>query len=160
MTTARILRIKSAQDQLIALCGGLDDSAQIANFGRSTVGRWKDLGDPTLMPLGAVIALEAACGQPLVTAALAEVAGRRLSDPDAEASSQAGVMTRHADAIVQAGELMAAGAQAFADGRVTPNEAVSIDRAAAQLERSLGEYRKALAGIRAEGGLSLVAKGA
>lgn len=156
MTTARTLRIKSAQQQLIAACGGLDDSAEISHFGRSTVGRWSDLGDPTLMPLAAVIVLEAASGQPLVTQALAEVSGRRLADPDASAVSQAGVMSRHAEAIVQAGELMAAGAQAFSDGRVTPAEATSIDRAAAQLERSLAEYRKALAGIRAEGGLSLV----
>ncbi|MBZ9719125.1 hypothetical protein LB519_14850 [Mesorhizobium sp. AD1-1] len=156
MTTARVLRIKSAQNQLIALCGGLDGSAEIGNFGRSTVGRWADLGDPTLMPLGALMALEAHCGQPIVTAALAEVSGRRLSDPDAETVNQGTVMARHADAIIQAGELMAAGAAAFADGKVTPNEAATIDRAAAQLERGLSQYRQALAGIRAAGGLKVV----
>lgn len=160
MATARILRIKAAQDQLVALCGGLDESAAISNFGRSTVGRWKDLGDPTLMPLGAVMALEAHCGQPLVTAALAELAGRRLADPEPATADQVNVMARHAEAIVQAGELMSAGATAFADGRVTPNEATAIDRAAGQLERALGDYRKALAGIRADGGLAVVKGGA
>ncbi|TPI39288.1 hypothetical protein FJW07_13995 [Mesorhizobium sp. B3-1-9] len=156
MTTARVLRIKSAQNQLIAACGGLDDSADISHFGRSTVGRWADLGDPTLMPLGALLALEAHCGHPIVTAALAEVNNRRLAEPEAEAVSQGNVMARHADAIIHAGELMAAGAAAFADGKVTPNEAVTIDRAAAQLERGLSEYRKALAGVRAAGGLKVV----
>lgn len=160
MTTARVLRIKAAQNQLIAACGGLDAVAvgeeAIINAGRSTVGRWSDIGDPTLMPLLAVIKLEAHCGQPLVTAALAEISGRRLADPDAETVSQGSVMARHADAIIHAGELMAAGAAAFADGKVSPNEATTIDRAAAQLERGLAEYRKALAGIRAAGGLKVV----
>lgn len=154
---ARHARIKAAQELIIATCGGLDDSAAICNFGRSTVGRWNDRNDPTLMPLAAVIALEAHCGQPIVTAAMAEINGRRLVDPEAgEAAGQACVMSRHADAIVQAGELMAAGAAAFADGRVTPTEAVGIDRACATLEQALCEYRKALAGIRADGGLKIV----
>lgn len=160
MSTARTLRIKSAQNQIIALCGGIDESAEITNFGRSTVGRWNDLGDPTLMPLSALMALEAHCGQPLVTAALAEVCGRRLADPDAQATAQGNVMARHADAIIHAGELMVAGAAAFADGKVTPNEATTIDRAAGQLELALAQYRKALAGIRAAGGLSVVNGGA
>jgi hypothetical protein len=69
-------------------------------------------------------------------------------------------MARHADAIIQAGELMVAGAAAFADGKVTPNEAATIDRAAGQLEVGLTQYRKALAGIRAAGGLSVVNGGA
>ena len=33
MTTARILRIKAAQNQLIALCGGIDDCAESGSFG-------------------------------------------------------------------------------------------------------------------------------
>ena len=156
MTTARILRLKSAQNQIIAACGGIDDVTEIISMGRSTVGRWNDLGDPTLMPLTAILALEAHCGQPIVTAALAELNGRRLADPDAQTVNQAGIMTRHAEAIINAGELMSTGAAAFADGKVTPNEAVSMDRAAATLERGLAEYRKALAGIRAEGGLKVV----
>ncbi len=160
MATARVLRIKAAQNQIIALCGGLDEVAELTNFGRSTVGRWSDLGDPNLMPLAAVMTLEAHCGQPLITAALAEVNGRRLADPDADTMAQGNVMSRHAEAIVQAGELMTAGANAFADGKVTANEAIAIDRAVAGLERVLSEYRKALAGVRAVGGLSVVGGGA
>lgn len=157
---ARHARIKAAQELIIATCGGLDDCAALCNFGRSTVGRWSDRNDPTLMPLAAVMALEAHCGQPVVTAALAEINGRRLVDPEGSATAgQARVMSRHADAIVQAGELMAAGAAAFADGRVTPTEAVGIDRAIATLEQGLSEYRKALAGVRAEGGLKVVGGG-
>jgi hypothetical protein len=160
MTTASVFRIKAAQEQLIAACGGADDCVEIARFARSTIFRWADKNDPTLMPLSALMALEAHCKLPIVTAALAEVNGRRLADPDGDTASQGNLMARHAEAIIQAGELMVAGAAAFADGKVTPNEAATIDRAAGQLEVGLTQYRKALAGIRAAGGLSVVNGGA
>lgn len=163
MATARILRIKAAQHQLIAVCGGIDAAVAMlgdgTRYGRSTVGRWNALDDPTLMPVAALIALETESGQPIMTAAFAEINGRRLAPPDGEAASQISVMAHHAEAILQAGELMSAGAAAFADGKVTPNEATAIDKAAAQLERALSDYRRALAGIRAEGGLKIVGGG-
>lgn len=161
---ARLARIKAAQQEIIGRAGGIDGAVAALGgpdrIGRSTVGRWNNPDDPTLMSLDALIRLEAAAQCSVMTSALAELNGRRLADPDAVTIGQAGVMSRHAEAIVQAGELMAAGASAFADGKVSPNEAATIDRAAAQLERSLGEYRKALAGIRADGGLSVIAGGA
>ncbi|TIX55097.1 MAG: hypothetical protein E5V25_29395, partial [Mesorhizobium sp.] len=72
MATANILRIKAAQEQLVAACGGADQCVELLhNHGRSTIYRWADKNDPTLMPLAAVIAMEAHCGLALVTAALA-----------------------------------------------------------------------------------------
>lgn len=161
---ARLARIKAAQQQLIGHAGGIDGAVAalggVERIGRSTVGRWNNADDPTLMSLDAVIRLEASTQCFAMTAALAELNGRRLADPDAETVSQATVMGRHAEAIMHASELMSVGAAAFADGKVSPNEAGNMDRAAANLERAVGEYRKALAGIRAEGGLSVIAGGA
>lgn len=160
---ARLARIKAGQQQLIAQAGGIDGA--VANLagpdgsptvGRSTIGRWNNPDDPTLMSLDALIRLEAATGSSALTAALAELNGRRLADREAEASRQTNVMNRHADMIMQASELMAVGAAAFADGKVTANEAGDMDRAASHLERAICEYRKALAGIRADGGLRVV----
>lgn len=161
MTTAKTLRIKAAQNQLISACGSVDDILdEFPGLGRTSLFNWKDIDHKALMPLDVVIKLEAHCGRPILTEALAEIAGRRLSDADPTVFDSTSVMTRHADAIIQASQLMSVGAAAFADGRVTPNEATAIDRAAASVEDSIAEYRKALAGIRAEGGLSLVKGGA
>lgn len=158
---ARLARIKAAQAEIIGRAHGIDGAVATLGetVGRSTIGRWNNADDPTLMSLDALIRLEAATGSSCMTAALAEVNGRRLADQDQAVADQVSVMSRHAEAILHAGELMAAGAAAFADGKVTPNEAATIDRAAAQLERGIGEYRKALAGIRAAGGLSVVSSG-
>lgn len=163
MATARVHRIKAAQNQLVQLCGGIDGVLDISDsFARSTVGRWNNLDDPTLMPLSAVMTLEAHCGVPLVTKALAEIAGRRLAEPEPGAAADACVLAAHAEAIMQAGELMRAGAMAFSDGRVTPAEARAIDAAGAQMEQAVAALRKALAGVKAEGGatLSVVGRGA
>ena len=46
---------------------------------------------------------------------------------------------------------MTAGEQAFADNKVTPAEATQLDRVAADVERSLSEFRRLLAGARSEG---------
>ena len=155
---ARLARIKAAQGELIGRAGGIDGAVATlgGNTGRSTVGRWNNPDDATLMSLDAMIRLEAATGSSCMTAALAEINGRRLADQDAETVEQVSLMSRHAEAILQAGELMSVGAAAFADGKVTANEASAMDRAAAQLERALGEYRKACAGIRSSGGLKVV----
>lgn len=81
MTLARIARIKSAQDQLIAYCGGIDSTVELLDgkFGRSTVGRWKDLGDGTLMPLAAVMALESAAFSHARPASYSEKCSRLVS---------------------------------------------------------------------------------
>lgn len=161
MTTAKTLRIKAAQHQLICACGSVEDLLdEHPGLGRTSLFNWKDINHKALMPLDVVMKLEAHCGRPIVTEALAEIAGRKLVDPDAGVVSSACVMTRHADAIIQASHLMSVGAAAFADGRITPNEATGIDRAAAQLQEAISEYRKALAGIRADGGFSVVKGGA
>jgi hypothetical protein len=104
------------------------------------------------MPLAAVMALEGESGQPLVTAALAEVNGRRLAGAEADAASGDSVARRHAETVMKMLDAMRADAEAFADGRLTPTEATTVDRAMSQLETAISEYRLALAGVRAGGG--------
>lgn len=155
---ARLARIKAAQQELIALSGGIDGAVATLDdrYGRSTVGRWNNDGDTTLMPLDALIRLESATGRAAMTSALAEINGRRLADDPVDAAPNGNVMNRHAEAIVQMGELISTGALAFADGQLTPAEARQIDRAAAKVMEALAELRKASAVTRADGGFKVV----
>lgn len=151
ISDAWFYRLKSAQRDLIKQCGGIERSADISSFGKSTVGRWNNGGDPELMPVTAVLLLEAECGTPLVTTVMAELNGRRLADPDEFGRGTGNILARYAEAVRQSGELMAVGAQAFADGKVTPAEATQLDRVASDVERALSEFRQLLAGARADG---------
>ncbi|KQU77732.1 hypothetical protein ASD12_18200 [Mesorhizobium sp. Root102] len=155
LPTAWFYRLKAAQRDLIARAGGIERSADLSSMSKSQMGRFNNAGDPDLMPLPAVLLLEAECAAPLVTAVMAELNGRRLADAEIGDAANASIMASHAEVVVQAGELMAKGAIAFADGRLTPSEAAGIDRSAASLESAVSDLRRAAATARANG-LSVV----
>lgn len=154
MPSAWFYRLKAAQRDLISRAGGIERSADIASLSKSQIGRFNNSGDPELMPLSAVLMLEAECAAPLVTQVMAELNGRRLADAEVGEAANACIMASHAEVVVQAGELMAKGAMAFADGRLTPSEAAGIDRQAASLEHAVSDLRRAAASARA--GLTVV----
>ena len=156
MTPADFQRIKHAQNELISICGGLDAVKVITNYGRSTVGRWSDVGDPAIMPLPVVLTLQKHCHIPVITAAMAAIDNRSLADPDDASGGEQPVMTAVADAFVRSGEFTSTFATAMADGKLTPNELTDIDRALGRLERSVSNGRKSVAAARAAGGLKVV----
>lgn len=149
---AFLYRVKAAQRDLIERCGGIIRAEQITGFSKSHVGRWNNPINPDLMPVGAVRALEADCGAPLITAVMAEANGRRLSDPEEDRRVDVCIMTAHADLMLQSAELCRTMALAFSDGHVSPSEATSADRFASSLERAASELRASLASIRSRGG--------
>ncbi|RUM97891.1 hypothetical protein EET67_09740 [Pseudaminobacter arsenicus] len=156
---ARHFLLKAKQRDLIAAAGGIERAASVCSYGKSTVGRWANSDSPELMPLDAIFALEEETGRFDLSEAIASARGRRFAETEVAASDNVSVMASHAEAVVQMGELMTAGALAFADGKLTPAEASQIDKALAGVERSLAEYRKVVASVRGQGGLSLVGGG-
>ncbi|KPF47112.1 hypothetical protein [Rhizobium sp. AAP43] len=152
MSDAIHYRLKAAQRDLIARCGGIARCVELTSFSQSQVGRWNNPNDPELMPLGAIVVLEGDCRHPLVTAVLADNSGRRLTVPDVEFQQEIGVLTSHAEVMRQSAEISHTLAQVISDGRVTPSEAQTLDRPAAAMEASLSKFRMSLAGIKARGG--------
>lgn len=155
LKNAWFYRIKAAQRDLINLSGGIERSAEITSISKSHVGRWNNAQDTDLMPLNAVLMLEEHCGVAVVTSVMAELNGRRLADETEATRQNADVLSAYAEAVRHAGEVMSAGAIALADGKVTPAEALTVDRAVAVLERGLSDLRQTLAHVRA-GDLKIV----
>ncbi len=149
---AFLFRLKAAHFDLIEACGGIARSAEKCGYGTSTVGRWFDRNDPTVMPIPAVIKLEADCGRAYVTSVMAGENGRRLTDPDCEKAEQVSILTSHAAVMQKMAALATDVAIAIGDGHVSPTEAHLIDRGAADVERSLSELRLSTAAIRSRGG--------
>lgn len=142
-------RVKSATRDLVKACGGLVRSGEIVHASKTEVGRWQSATDEDIIPLPAAMALEAECGIPFVLNAYAGLLGRRVADPAEEGGAAASVFVRHAEAVGAAAEMMAAGAAAAADNRLTPAEAERMDRAAGSLEGSIGLLRRDLAAAKA-----------
>lgn len=149
---AFLFRLKAAQFDLIEACGGIARSAEKCSNGTSTVGRWYDRNDPTIMPIPAAIKLEADCGRAYVTAVMAGENGRRLTDPDSEKAEQVNILTSHAAVMQKMAALATDVAIAIGDGHVSPTEAHLIDRGAADVERSLSDLRLSAAAVRSRGG--------
>lgn len=163
MTDVFLARIKAAQRDLIEACGTYRRIEERFSYSKSVVQRWADAKHPDLMPIDAIRRLEEDCGIPFVTSVLAEVTGRRLTDPEQERAAAVCVMQSHADLVREFAELAGKMALAFADGHMTPAEATVADRAAAAMEESARQLRNALAVVKAAGGvkagLKLVAGG-
>ena len=159
MTPAERQLIKHAQNELVKACGGIDSAKLLCSYGRSTIGRWADVGDPSLMPLSVIRTLQKSCGLPVVTAALAALDNRTLSDPVETSGTSQNVLTAIAETFVAVGALNISYGEALADGKVTLNELSDLDRRLAHLVQSAMSARKATAAGRADGGLSIIGGG-
>lgn len=154
MSDAFLYRVKAAQRDLIERCGGIERAVTITGFSKSHVGRWNNPNDPDLMPIGAVRALEQDCGQPLITAVMAEASGRRLTDPEGERQSEVNVLAAHAEVMRLSGELANKVAVSIADGHFTSTEVTAVDRIAAALEKATSDLRATAAVVKARGGMA------
>lgn len=152
-------RVKSATRDLIKLSGGVVRAGEIASVSKTEVSRWQTATDPDVISLPAALALEAECGVPLVTTVMAELNGRRLSDPEVDTAARGAtnIMAQHAEFLRCSAEVSASTAAAVVDQQVTPAEAEIIDRKLAELERVIADKRQGLAGLKAGGpGLRVV----
>jgi hypothetical protein len=150
-------RVKSATRDLVKLCGGVERAGEIALMSKSEVSRWQASGPEVIIPITAALALEAECGVPCVTAAMAGLGGRRLTEADeAPGGDASAIMSRHAELMRAVGEMMTVYAAAAADGKFSPAEAEQMDRAASSVSRSLDAWR---ADVAAAKGPRLVAGG-
>lgn len=148
ISDAWFFRIKTATRDLVQLCGGVVRAGEIGHCSKTEMSRYQVVTDESIIPIPVALALEAYCEMPMVTTVLADLHGRRLSNPDEEAATAAGVFARHAEVMRACAELMAKGAAAAADGRLTPAEAEMMDRAASEVEKMMSPLRQDLAAMR------------
>jgi hypothetical protein len=146
-------RVKAAQRDLIKIVGGIDRAAEISSVSTSHIGRMNNARDTDLMPLSVVYALETECGMPVVTQAMAELSGRRLTDPEGEQKASVNFVSAFSEVMQKTGTLAASGGAAMTDLFVSHTEANGMDRVAADLERATSKLRQALAGVQAQGGV-------
>ncbi|NVP57898.1 hypothetical protein [Mycoplana rhizolycopersici] len=152
MTNAWFHRLKAANRMLIKLNGGIEESARLASISKSQIGRCNSAGDTELLPITATIRLEAECGEPVVTRAMAELHGCALVNPKDKPVDGRCIMRDNAELQRLNGEFQVSLANASADLVVTPAEALVSLRNLEQLKRKLPDLETALTEIIASGG--------
>jgi hypothetical protein len=138
-------RIKAATRDQIKLAGGLERAGAITSLSTSALSRCQCATSPDIIGIPAALALEADAGAHMITAAMAALHGCELTEAATEAEVAARAFGHVASAMGAASSLMAASAEAAADGRLTPSEAERLDRCAAGIDASLVPLRQTLA---------------
>lgn len=145
ISDAWIHRIKAATRDLVERTGGVERASTIALVGKSTISRWCVASEPDVISISAALSLEKECGMPLVTAVMADIHGRQLTEGDHDGGNAATILRDNAEAIRAAAELMATAANAMDDGKITATEAEVIDRRAGALEAAIVPLRASCA---------------
>ncbi|MBX8803381.1 hypothetical protein HBA92_21905 [Ochrobactrum sp. MR28] len=158
LSNAWFHRLKAAQRDLIKMCGGIARAAELTSTSTSHVGRWNQAKDTDLMPINAIIILEADCGQPIVTSAMAELNGFRVEDPERAVKTTSSIMASLSATVQEAGALFASGAAAAVDGHFTPAELTGLERDASALDARIGALRNVLAAAQKDDNLRSVVR--
>ncbi|MCX5495780.1 hypothetical protein OSH11_13785 [Kaistia dalseonensis] len=157
LADANYHRLKAATRDLVKACGGVERSAEIAEMSSSEVSRWQSSKALRyIIPLDAVLALEADCGLPFVTTVMASINGRRLSEPETGTGTSMAVMARYAETMRSVSEVMAKAALAFADGKLTDTEMEMLTRALGDMKREAELFQGELASAKGGAGLRVV----
>lgn len=155
LTNAWFYQLKAANRLLIKKNGGIESAAELTSLSKSQIGRCNNDSDTDLLPLSAVLRLEAECGDFAVTRAMASLHGRKLSDPDATPDG-ACLMRTNAELSRRVGEYGVNMALALSDLHVSHAEAAKgmadLDAIIEQAEK----MKRSLASSRAAGGEKVV----
>lgn len=141
-----ILLLKRASRMVIKACGSLHEAGAIAQRSHEQMRRYGDPLCPDTLPIHLALRLEAECGQPYVTRALAELSGHSLRPIKAREPGEA-LPIAFAEATMAGAEFQSVVARAKADGVITPNEENEIARAGAKAQARIGAVMQAVAGV-------------
>lgn len=138
-TSNRWLKLKTRQ--LIAKCGGLDEASRACAEGCRTysiphLSRCQVAGGPDFLPIDIVLCLEAYCGEPIVTGAMAESRPSAVSGGD--------LRDELSDVVEGGAALMTRYRTIMADGRMDVRERGEMSAA---LEALIEEVRQAQAAL-------------
>lgn len=152
LTNAWFHKLKAANRLLIKKNGGIEDAAEICSLSKSQVGRCHADSDTELLPLPAVLRLEAECGDPCVTRVMAGLHGCKLSDPEKNNPDGTCLLRGSLDIGTAANEYQRNASIAYSDLKVTANEARQGMRDLQKLIDEATEQMSRYAEIVAKGG--------
>lgn len=145
-------RIKTATRTLVKLIGTYEDAGRICGVSAKTMHRYGEVSPENndFIPIRSALRLEAECGVPCVTEAMAAIGGRSLVNGDGS-SPPACMLTAYGSVTEEFGELSGRVADALKDGKLSPNEHTAICEAAANVQRAAGAIQGTSARLRAVG---------
>lgn len=152
MTNAWFHRLKAANRMLIKLNGGMEACVDLTSLSKSQIGRCNSDKDPDLLPITSVIRLEAECGNPVVTRAMAELHGCQLVNPQEQGEDGRCLMRDNAEMQQRNSEFQAGLYAAAGDNVITHGEALRSMRDLQALKLKIADVETGLTEVLAKGG--------
>ncbi|MBS0363698.1 MAG: hypothetical protein JSR98_20170 [Proteobacteria bacterium] len=129
---------------LIEACGGLAEAAGVCRVGKSQLSDYQNPQGEGFMPADVMVALEAHCGQPIYSRAIAE------ANPAREAG--AGLLAEACDAVELASGVQRRIRLATSGGELTPRLRAEIGRQAEGAREAMEALVEDLSGAAGSGG--------
>lgn len=137
-------RVKAATRDLVSKAGGQIRAANISGWGKTSVDRWGSARHPDVIPLMAALILERDVGCPFVTQVMAEINGLSIGAREA-AGELPGFQESFLNLTRVKADLVAKVVEASADGDISINEAMAIDRKLGRVVEKATRMRETLA---------------
>jgi hypothetical protein len=136
--------LKAAVRRAVKMAGGCHAAAEVVRVDAARLSRYGNIDAPEFAPIDVCFELDRAAGSPEIARALAGLEGCDLTPRDDILSQIARDVTSLAGDIAKdSGDLVSTAIEASHDGKLTINEAKSIDDRAADLQDKVVDIRKA-----------------
>src|SRR3954470_7832929 len=120
--------MKAATRRAVTMCGGPHAAAELTRVDAARLSRYGNIDCPEFAPIDVCFALDIGAGSPEIARALTLQEGHRLEERDPIAEQLARDVTALAGDIAKgSGELISTAIEAFADGKMSVNEAKAVD---------------------------------
>ncbi|HEV2552736.1 MAG TPA: hypothetical protein VGV17_03115 [Bosea sp. (in: a-proteobacteria)] len=139
-------RVKAAQRDLIAQCGGVVRAAEIAGCSPSWVGKCNTANEDAFLSAPQKRALEADAGEPVVSRVECELLGFAVAAPGGPAASAAGdAFSAHAGLMREFGDLLSGFSERVRDGDFSRGDGSATDRDLSDIIRAAEDFRRVIA---------------
>lgn len=133
---------KAAVRRAVKMCGGPHAAEAVTRVDAARLSRYGNPDAPEFAPVDVCFDLDKAAGDGVILRAWADLCGFDITPREADSKAAHDLTVAAGQVARESGELISAAIEAQADGAVTPNEARTVDEAAADLQEKVVAIRE------------------
>lgn len=133
---------KAAFRRAVQMAGGCNAAANVTRVDAARLSRYGNIDAPEFGPVDVGFDLDMAAGDHVILRAWADLAGFDLTPRNIDEQVSADLAQAAGQVALESGELISAAIDASADGKLTPAEAMRLDKEAADVEEKVIKLRK------------------
>lgn len=134
---------KAAVRRAVKMAGGPNAATEVLRVDAPRLSRYGNVDAPEFAPVDVCFELDRSAGDPVILRAWADLMGFDLTPREGAAIDALNLTTAAGQIAKDSGDLISTAIEAASDGKISPNEARTIDDAAADLQDKVVDIREA-----------------